>query len=177
MKTTRAFRIRKQCFTLVELLGVMAISGILIAGTAVGMNRVWLNNRIDTCESELREMTAAVKNYHTDCGNLTLDASDTYDAKLAETVGILNDEYMPYELEITEIGTDRKSAVMNTKLQADPWGNRYMLRAYTYDGADADSVPGMVVIASAGPDGVFETDSYSSGNFGDDILAIVEPKT
>lgn len=176
MKTTRAFRIRKQCFTLVELLGVMAISGILIAGTAVGMNRVWLNNRIDTCESELREMTAAVKNYHTDCGNLTLDADDTYDVKLAEAVGILNDEYMPYELEISQIGADMKSAALCTKLKEDPWGNKYMLRLYTYDGEDAESVPGMAAIASAGPDGVFETDGYASGDFGDDVLAIIEPK-
>ena len=38
---------RKQCFTLVEILAVVAITGILITGTAVGVNALWQNNRVD----------------------------------------------------------------------------------------------------------------------------------
>lgn len=177
MKTTKTFRIRKQCFTLVELLGVMAISGILVAGTVVGMNRVWLNNRIDTCESELREMTAALKSYHIDCGKLVLDADDSFETKLSQAVGILNDEYMPYELEFVSAAEDKKSAVLQTKLKDDPWGNRYQLRVYTYAGTDAESVPGMIIISSGGADRVIDSDSYSSGSFGDDVIAVVEPNS
>ena len=45
---------KKKCFTLVEILAVLAISGILLVGTAVGVNTLWQNNRVDICESEMR---------------------------------------------------------------------------------------------------------------------------
>ena len=41
---------KKKSFTLVELLAVIAISGILIVGTAFGVNTLWQNNRVDICE-------------------------------------------------------------------------------------------------------------------------------
>lgn len=57
------------CFTLVEILAVLAITGILTVGTAVGVNRMWQNNRIDICESEMRDFTMAFKSYYTDYKN------------------------------------------------------------------------------------------------------------
>ena len=40
---------KKKCFTLVEILAVVAISGILLVGTAVGVNTLWQNNRVENC--------------------------------------------------------------------------------------------------------------------------------
>ena len=56
---------KKKCFTFVEILGVLAIVSILSAAMFVGVNKIWQNNRIDICESELREMTTAFKSYFT----------------------------------------------------------------------------------------------------------------
>ena len=163
---------KKQGFTFVEILMVLAIAGILIVGTAVGFNKAWQNNRVDTCESELREMVTAFKSYITDYGNITIDASMDYDTVINEVVNTLNSKYLPYELEKTGVSADGKSITLKTKVKTDPWNNKYSLHIYT---ADEGTVPGLIVIASGGPDSKSNETQYSSENYGDDIVAVIKP--
>lgn len=165
----------KQAFTLVEILGVVALIGILTVGTAVSVNRIWQNNRIDICESELRDMTTAFKSYFTDYGNIIVAPDTNYQSVLDETAEILNKKYLSYEIKVCSIADDKKSVRFETKLKDDPWNNKYEVYIYTYEGDDATSVPGMIVITSKGADGQDSRDTYSSGEYGDDIIAVVEP--
>lgn len=164
---------KKKAFTLIEIIAVLAIIGIIIAGSAVGLNRSWHNSRIDTCESDLREMTTAFRNYLIDNGNIELEPDEEYETKITETVNTLNKEYMPYEIEIESIGTDKKSVCIKTKIKEDPWNNKYEIRVYT---SPETSLSGLAVISSCGPDGKSNSDKYKDEDFGDDIIAVIEPK-
>ncbi len=166
---------KREGFTLVEILGVVVLIGILIAGTSVTVNRVWQNNRIDICESELRDMTTAFKSYFTDYGAIVVAPDGNYETVLNETIEILNNKYLSFAVEVTEIAADKRSAVLETKIKTDPWNNKYSLNIYTYDGADETSVSGLIVIASNGIDAQSSRTTYADGNFGDDVIAVVEP--
>ncbi|MBS7306114.1 MAG: prepilin-type N-terminal cleavage/methylation domain-containing protein [Lachnospiraceae bacterium] len=166
---------KKRCFTFVEILGALAIISILTAAMSVGVNTIWQNNRIDICESELREMSAAFKSYFTDYSNIVIAPDANYDNVLNETVELLNTKYLPYEIKVSEIAADKKSATFETVIKQDPWKQKYRMNIYTYNGDDAGSIPGMIVISSNGADSVSNKGSYSSDDFGDDVIAVIEP--
>ena len=163
---------KKKGFTFVEILAVLAVAGILITGIAVSFNKTWHNNRVDACESELREMVTAFKSYITDYGNITVDSSMDYDTVINEVVSTLNSKYLPYDVEKTGVSADGKSITLKTKLKTDPWNNKYSLHIYT---AQEGTVPGLIVIASSGPDSKSNETEYSSENYGDDIVAVIKP--
>ena len=73
------------------------------------------------------------------------------------------------------ISSDKKSAALETVIKNDPWGQKYRLNIYTYNADDSESIPGMVVITSNGADSMSNKSSYSSEDFGDDIIAVIEP--
>lgn len=163
---------KKNGFTFVELLAVLAVIGILITGTAMGFNKAWQNNRIDSCEAELRELATAFKSYITDYGNISIDASMDYDTVITEIIDTLNTKYLPYDVEKAGIAADNSSVTLKTKLKTDPWNNKYSLHIYT---APEGTVPGLIVIASSGPDSKSNETEYSSENYGDDIVAVIKP--
>ena len=70
---------KKNSFTLVEILAVLAISGILLVGTAVGVNTLWQNNRVDICESEMRDFTTGFKSYLTDYKTIKAEPDSNYE--------------------------------------------------------------------------------------------------
>lgn len=159
-------------FTFVEILAVLAVMGILITGITVTFSKAWQNNRVDACESELREMVTGFKSYITDYGNITVDSSMDFDAVVGEIIATLNSKYLPYDVDISSIAPDKSSVTLETKLKTDPWKNQYILHVYT----DSEgSVPGLIVIASNGPDSKSNSTEYSSENYGDDIVAIIKP--
>lgn len=163
---------RKKGFTFVEILIVLAVAGILIVGTAVSFNAAWKNNRIDSCEADLREMVTAFKSYITDYGNITVDESMDFNTVIEETVAVLNSKYLPYDVELTEVAPDKTSVTLKTKVKTDPWNSKYSLHIYT---SPEGTVPGLIVIASSGPDSKSNETEYSSENYGDDIVAVIKP--
>lgn len=167
---------KKRAFTFAEILCAIAVIGILITGTVIGVNRLWQNNRIDICEADMREMTTGIKNYLTDYGVIEIEATDYYRDTAEEIVNELNRMYLPYKVNIVSIAGDRRSMELKTTLKDDPWGNSYQLNIYTYNGADADVPCGVVIISSNGADSISNKDSYSDDDYGDDVIAIVEPE-
>ena len=164
----------KKCFTLIEIIAVLSVIGIIITGTAVSLKRSWQNTRIDTCESDLREMTAGFRNYLIDRGNIVLEPDEDYESNLNKTIELLNKEYMPYEIKIESISTDKKSACLKTKIKEDPWNNKYEIQIYT--SPENTNLKGLAVIISCGPDGKSNSEKYKDEDFGDDIIAVIEPK-
>lgn len=166
---------KKKGFTLVEILVVVAISGILIVGTAIGVNRLWQNNRIDICESELRDFTNSLKSYFTDYGPIKISADSNYETVVNETIELLNSKYLSCDTELDEVSDDKKSFRLKTKLKEDPWGNKYEFDIYTYSGADAATKTGLAIISSSGPDSKSNRTEYKNGDYGDDIIAVINP--
>jgi len=170
------FLVAKKAFTLVEILAVTALCGILITATAISLNKVWQNNQIDVCESELREVTNGFKSYLIDYGNIVILNDMNYDNVANEMLETLNKQYLPFDFAINKTADDKKSVSLISKLKTDPWNAKYKINIYTYDGGDKDSIPGLVVISSSGIDGKSNLETYKENNYGDDIAAIVEPK-
>lgn len=166
---------RKKGFTLVEILAVLAITGILIVGTAVGVNTLWQNNRVDICESELRDFSNSFKSYITDYRAIVISPDSNYENVLSETAEILSRKYLSCDIEIKEVSDDKRSATLQTKLKEDPWGNQYEFYIYTYEGEDAESMPGLIIISSCGKDAKSNKHEYKDGNYGDDVIAVIKP--
>ena len=166
---------KKKCFTLVEILAVLAISGLLIVGTVVGVNTLWQNNRVDICESEMREFSNAFKSYFTDYGPITAEPDSNYVDVVDAVVELLNSKYLSYDISIERIADDKKSVTLKTKTKEDPWGNKYELYIYTYSADDSSSIPGLVIVSSSGKDSKNNKTEYSAGNYGDDVIAVIKP--
>lgn len=166
---------KKKSFTLVEILAVLAISGILIVGTVVGVNTLWQNNRVDICESEMREFSNAFKSYFTDYGIITAEPDSNYADVMNAVVELLNSKYLTCDIEVDSIAEDKKSVALKTKIKEDPWGNKYELYIYTYSGDDGTSMPGLVIVSSSGRDAKSNKTEYSAGNYGDDVIAVIKP--
>jgi prepilin-type N-terminal cleavage/methylation domain-containing protein len=166
----------KKAFTLIEILAVTALCGILITATTISLNKMWQNNQIDVCESELRELSNGFKSYFVDYGGIVITNDLNYETVLGEVLETLNKQYLPFQLAVNQISDDKKSVSLLSKLKTDPWHKKYTVNIYTYDGADKDSTPGLVVISSSGIDAKSSMHTYKDNKYGDDIIAIIEPK-
>ena len=166
---------KKNSFTLVEILAVLAISGILLVGTAVGVNTLWQNNRVDICESEMRDFTNGFKSYLTDYETIKAEPDSNYEDVMNAVVELLNSKYLSCDVEIDTISDDKKSITLKTKIKEDPWGNKYEFYIYTYSGPDGASMPGLVIISSCGKDSQSNKAEYKNGDYADDIIAIINP--
>ncbi len=166
---------KKKAFTLVEILGVVVLIGILIVGTTITVNSVWQNNRVDICESDMRDMTTSFKSYFTDYGNIIIEPDTNYETVLDEMIDVLNKKYLSFDVEISQIADDKRSVVLQSKLKQDPWNNKYLIHIYTYKGDDADNIPGLIIITSKGRDAKSSMATYADENFGDDVIAVIEP--
>ena len=172
----KKFLVTKRGFTLIEILVTIAIIGLLITNTVVTYNRVWRNSQIDNCESDLREISNSLSSFFVDYGNIIIKDDINYDAVLNETVEILNKQYLTHQIVVTEISPDKRSVKLTTKTKTDPWKGKYQINIYTYDGDDKESVSGLIIISSNGVDSISSKETYKDGNYGDDVIAIVEPK-
>lgn len=166
---------KKRSFTLVEILAVLAISGILIVGTAVGVNTLWQNNRVDICESEMRDFSNAFKSYLMDYSSITAEPDSNYEDVMNSVVEILNSKYLPCDIRVERMAEDKKSITLKTNIKEDPWGNKYEFYIYTYSGEDSTSPPGLVIISSYGRDSKSNKSEYKNGAYGDDVITVINP--
>ena len=164
----------KKCFTLIEIIAVIAIVGILITAGTVGFNRSWQNSKIDSCEADMREIAAGLQSYILDYGNIVLEADEKYQDGISDVVGILNKNYLSYDFEIEDIADDKKSVSLVSKIKEDSWNNKYRLKIYTEK--DGEVTEGLAVVISNGPDCKSNIEKYEDENYGDDIIAIIEPR-
>lgn len=170
----------KRGFTLVELVIVIVVLAVLIAGLAFYSTQSVARTRLTTAENFLRIMGADMDAAFDDYGPFYIRAGLTDEeikAEAADYCDELTDGYMHAELDTTTIEMLENGFTVYT-VDVDPWGTPYML--YYIDrtpgrepsaGFDETGLEGNFIVICAGPDMVMETPaSYYAGNFGDDMV-------
>lgn len=167
----------KKAFTLVEIMATIVIIGIVTVIGYGAYDTTVTNAKIDATETDLRAYSQSISSYFTDYTEIKIDdtlTDDAYNAKADEIVDLLNRQYLPTDIRRVETATDRTSFTCETTFKKDPWNKKYMV--YVNTKAATGLPAGTVIVASFGKDGISSSSTYSSGDFGDDILAIIEPK-
>ena len=141
----------KKAFTLVELIVVIAIIAMLMAAIGTSVRKAQLRSRIARAETEVNEMTNAIRAYENfvDTGIPERNDVDTDESSLGFILGN---------------GTDRagnpmpvlyNATVMAGKIR-DPWGTPYRVRVIPVGGEDATDD-----VASGMTTGVFLPNRYN----------------
>ena len=194
---------QKKALSLVELLVVILIISILIVISSAQYNKYINNSKIDNVEQDLSGWMSDINQYIEDYGPFRIDANDpklkitskeTYLAYLyygnaeKSTSGIgenannfesnapLNilQSYCTNAFVIEDPEKDvvfdgaSQYIILTTKSKRDPWGQKYKIIC--------DTVQGIVIVASSGPNTASNFEEYQSGDFDDDIILVITPK-
>lgn len=189
-------------FTMVELLVVMFIIFLLMGLGINSYGKYYENAKSNTVKQELSGWMSDINQYIEDYGkpvfsasdkNITsqetylayiyngtadagtsgIPATDAYDFASGAFLGLLQKyiaESLCLETPSSAVYTDdtHHYTVLTTRVKRDPWGSRY----YFY----IDTVSGVVIVLSPGPDGIHDISQYATGNYGDDMVLVVDPK-
>ena len=162
----------KRAFTLMELIIVLGITALLLGFGGYSYSKAYRNNQIDRTESELRDMSNSFQAYILDYGRISISPDINYNNSVDKIIETLNNDYLNYSVELSKISDDKKSFELVTQKKTDAWNNPYKIYIYTDEGTGID---GLIIIASCGEDSSSNGTEYKNGNYGDDVLAIIEP--
>ena len=188
----------KKALTLVELMVVILIISILIALSSHQYNKIIQNNHTQTVENDLAGWMSELNQYIEDYGPLRIEQSfatrEEYENHLCyggqpdeEELVLLTDEFAPnaplyilqsycthaFTLDTNQPNNaDAQYIILSTKSKKDPWTQNYRIIC--------DTQSGTIIVASMGPDNKIgvtgQFSDYGEGNFGDDIVLVVQPK-
>ena len=159
---------RKKAFTLVELIIVIVVLAILIAGLSFFGNGSVERTRRTTTESFLRIIANDMETAYDDYGPYRVMSGLTTDEqkeKIDDFCAFLDEEYLHTDLADVDTTNIHSHGFVVETIETDPWGTPYMLYYVT-----AEDYEGDFFVASAGPDMKFSDRTYSEGKFGDDIV-------
>jgi prepilin-type N-terminal cleavage/methylation domain-containing protein len=198
-----AFKLWKKGLTFVEVMIVILIIAILITISSIQYNNITNNSRIQSAENDLSGWMSDINHYIEDYGPFRVDIKDGIDTEeeyLSFLCGITNEIIPDDEKDFSgfddisnsplnifqsyctnafviadpvndvefEKEENRHYIILTTRYQKDPWGQRYKIIC--------DTVSGKIVVVSAGKDTIFNINSYKIGNYGDDVILVVNPK-
>lgn len=162
-------------FTLVEVIVVAAIIAIL-AGILVPMIFSQIDEaKLSRAKGDIRSLSSGIYAFRKDVGQWPACSNTT----LLRGLGSLDDaaitalgfDYTKPNQFSEHLMTDDNACYGDMwkgpyfgSVEADPWGNAYIVSALNFGVATAP-----VLIISAGPDGVFQTTAASNIALGDDI--------
>lgn len=167
----------KKAFTLVEIMATIVIIGVVTVAAYGAYDTTITNAKIDATETDLRAYSQSISSYFADYTEIKIDDTlsvSAYNDKADEIIDLLNRQYLPTDIKRIETASDRTSFTCETTFKKDPWNNKYMV--YVNTKAATGLPAGTVIVASCGKDGISSSSTYVAGEFGDDILAIIEPK-
>ena len=159
----------KKGFTVIEMLTVIFIVGLLIAIVTPRFGQVSHRNDLDTVESTLRMKSSYVVNYLNDYGEVYIDITAPVADINADALAIAKslNAYLPYDYSLdhsSAVVHDNKRIDIQSNIE-DPWGEKYRVHIGIGTGA--------IIIASNGPDSFSSASTYGSGDFGDDLIVII----
>ncbi len=163
-------------FTLIEIVGATIIIAILtIAGVNISSGAVY-RSRIDAATMDLQIFATDMEAVLEDIGVVDLKTSDKMDyktTKIKEYLHVIEKDYTHTTFNLDTLDVSASRFTIETYELLDPWNNHYRL---TYNTDRSMGKPGTCILASAGPNRVFEDDGYPDGVFGDDILVVITPR-
>jgi hypothetical protein len=149
------------------------------------------NQKISSTTGDLRSFEQSFSSFYLDYGVIKIDSSSLDDAgylsRCKEIIKALNDDYLPGEIAlvsddssaIMKDGANKIGFICKTKYKVDGWNENYTLHIYTNnwkDSTGSTTIGGSATISSNGPDRVSSYDTYKTGDSGDDIAVMVEPR-
>lgn len=168
-------RLNRVGYTMSELIIVMIILAILFVGLTVTYNVHIKNSRIDTVEGNLVIFKSDIEAYLEDYGvfNVARDANNDYKHKrIAAFLNKLSNDYLHLTFDMETIHISKGSFYVDT-LTLDPWKSPFRM---FYNTDPTSPTVGTCILASAGPNLSFTEDTWSTGDFDDDILVTIVPK-
>jgi prepilin-type N-terminal cleavage/methylation domain-containing protein len=136
---------KRNGFTLLELLVVMAIIGILVAITVRILARARAQRHILQAQKQVKEIAAAANAYYDQLGAYPPDTGSFGTGAIAETSSDPAAIYVYLGTKLTdkrngkEYGPylDVRPAQLNGKSYVDPWGDAYQMDAFHIEAVDA----------------------------------------
>lgn len=158
---------RKRAFTLMELVVVLVVIAILMAGLAFyGSNNI-KRTRVQTTETFLRvlatDMEAAFDDYGPYINNTLLDEA-VREQKIKTFCITIGEDYMHTALDIDSVQIYENGFSVKTS-EVDPWGTPYEIYYIMVSEKE-----GNFIAMSNGPDMVSNRKHYIDGKFADDIV-------
>lgn len=189
---------KRKGFSITEIIIVIIIIGIL-AGVTIAVGNIQLSkSRKQTVTDNLKVLGSNIEVAISDEGFLKSVTDNSLNSNLTtpyEYFKLWDDAYLNCPLELSDMvlvdynstgtsskgiiygfGSEYSGAVIQTKKYEDPWGNEL----YIYYLIPATGNQYRIVIASAGPDGVFYDDytkAYLDGDYDDDIVMVMIPRS
>lgn len=158
---------RQKAFTLMEMVVVIIVLSVLMAGLAFfGTNSI-KKTRIQTTETFLRVLASDMEAGYDDYGpyiyNTVLGAEEQ-GVKLKDFCITLAEDYLHTGLDTDSIRIFSNGFTVKT-LETDPWGTPYEIYYIILSEKE-----GNFIAMSPGPDMISNREHYIDGQFADDIL-------
>ncbi len=164
-------------FTLIEIIGAMIIVSILTIAGSTTASKAIHRSRVDATTADLQIFASDMEAILEDVGVLDLDPADSMDyrrSKIQEYLALIEQDYTHATFDRATLVPNNNGFTIDTFELMDPWNSHYRL---IYNTNAGKGVPGTCILASPGPNMVFETIGYGDGEFKDDILVIITPKS
>lgn len=189
-------------FTLVEMMVVIFIICILMGLGLNAYGKYYENAKVSSVKQELSAWMSDINQYIEDYGKPCFSTSvkniasqgsylayiysgdaeaevsdipdsNAHDFATGSFLGLFQKyvaESLTLESKDAAVYTDDTNhyVVLTTRVKKDPWNSKY----YFY----INTVTGVVIVLSPGPDGVHDITQYAAGGYGDDLVLVVNPK-
>lgn len=169
-------RVKGSGFSFIEFVLCVALLALFGAGATIyGVQQV-KKGKITSTTSTLQVFATDMEAILEDLGTIEIEEGSTEIARksdILEYIALIEESY-------THTHFDKKTLIISesgfeicTDEQIDGWDAKFKLM---YNTNSKKGLPGTCILTSSGPNLTFETDGYTKGEFGDDILLIVQPK-
>lgn len=146
-------------FTMIEVIIVIVIIGIISAASVLGINKAVQNSKVDKSAAMVRSIVSDLDLYLTERGALDDDGSTI----AQDFINDFNTNYASMTFDVSSLDVGLHSFTVKASTAVDAWGNNIVLY-YGWDNR-------MFIVASAGPNAVFDFLTEKDPNKVDDVFA------
>lgn len=163
--------LKNKGFTLIELLAVLIVLGVLITTVSIGVSNSMHSGRISSTTNSLQLFAADIETATSEYGYFTPE-QEIGDKRLQvlEFLTLLEQYYLHTYFNRETLQVFDTFFEIKTSTLLDGWDMPFIFRYY-FEASKA----GTCLFVSSGADRVF-SDTYHTGEFGDDMILVVSPK-
>lgn len=168
---------RYKGFSLIEIVVALLIITLITTSAVFGFRKQAEQSKIDVTTAALQTFASDMEAILDDIGVVDVEASASQlerQAKVKEYLTLIESTYThTYFDKSTLVVTSDRFTIKTSSIQ-DGWGQQFIL---IYNINNSKGVAGTCILASAGPNLLFNDVGYGNGEFEDDVILIVKPKT